>query len=112
MSRMNCICFFFSSRRRHTRCLSDWSSDVCSSDLVEDGGDDAAVAMSGWSGVALVEAEAADVAVAPFVVCEAQAHAFGIVFAASETVVLLELDIASIVSAGRFSGSHWALILS
>src|SRR5437899_5963395 len=21
--------FFFSSRRRHTRCLSDWSSDVC-----------------------------------------------------------------------------------
>src|SRR5205814_6784029 len=27
------ILFFFSSRRRHTRCLSDWSSDVCSSDL-------------------------------------------------------------------------------
>src|SRR5205814_3479075 len=27
--------FFFSSRRRHTRCLSDWSSDVCSSDLVD-----------------------------------------------------------------------------
>src|SRR5205814_877326 len=25
--------FFFSSRRRHTRCLSDWSSDVSSSDL-------------------------------------------------------------------------------
>src|SRR5205814_8032594 len=25
--------FFFSCRRRHTRCLSDWSSDVCSSDL-------------------------------------------------------------------------------
>src|SRR5436853_1875353 len=24
--------FFFSSRIRHTRCLSDWSSDVCSSD--------------------------------------------------------------------------------
>src|ERR1039458_10513490 len=28
------LVFFFSSRRRHTRCLSDWSSDVCSSDLV------------------------------------------------------------------------------
>src|SRR5437899_9571826 len=28
--------FFFSSRRRHTRCLSDWSSDVCSSDLYAD----------------------------------------------------------------------------
>src|ERR1019366_7797196 len=27
------IVFFFSSRRRHTRLVSDWSSDVCSSDL-------------------------------------------------------------------------------
>src|SRR5690606_39945721 len=27
------ICFFFSSRRRHTRFSRDWSSDVCSSDL-------------------------------------------------------------------------------
>src|SRR5256885_3875032 len=35
---MSCIvrmsfCFFFSSRRRHTRLQGDWSSDVCSSDL-------------------------------------------------------------------------------
>src|SRR2546429_4570307 len=29
------LCFFFSSRRRHTRCSRDWSSDVCSSDLLE-----------------------------------------------------------------------------
>src|SRR5699024_11350137 len=36
-----CLCrlywfrfFFFSSRRRHTRSKRDWSSDVCSSDLV------------------------------------------------------------------------------
>src|SRR3712207_8551375 len=28
-----CLCFFFSSRRRHTRYWRDWSSDVCSSDL-------------------------------------------------------------------------------
>src|SRR5207245_2007593 len=28
-----CLFFFFSSRRRHTRCYRDWSSDVCSSDL-------------------------------------------------------------------------------
>src|SRR5690606_39363865 len=28
--------FFFSSRRRHTRFSRDWSSDVCSSDLVDD----------------------------------------------------------------------------
>src|SRR5256885_5662903 len=26
--------FFFSSRRRHTRLQGDWSSDVCSSDLI------------------------------------------------------------------------------
>src|SRR5215213_4977731 len=30
---MYCFFFFFSSRRRHTRLVSDWSSDVCSSDL-------------------------------------------------------------------------------
>src|SRR5207302_2322943 len=29
--------FFFSSRRRHTRFSRDWSSDVCSSDLVDKG---------------------------------------------------------------------------
>src|SRR4030043_1469180 len=29
--------FFFSSRRRHTRCSRDWSSDVCSSDLYLEG---------------------------------------------------------------------------
>src|SRR5439155_19059655 len=28
------MAFFFSSRRRHTRWPRDWSSDVCSSDLV------------------------------------------------------------------------------
>src|SRR5262245_65306552 len=32
-----CRHFFFSSRRRHTRCLSDWSSDACSSDLKKTG---------------------------------------------------------------------------
>src|SRR5690625_7702937 len=29
------LAFFFSSRRRHTRWPRDWSSDVCSSDLIE-----------------------------------------------------------------------------
>src|SRR2546426_12810291 len=29
-----CFFFFFSSRRRHTRLQGDWSSDVCSSDLL------------------------------------------------------------------------------
>src|SRR5947199_7788768 len=32
-SAIGALNFFFSSSRRHTRCLSDWSSDVCSCDL-------------------------------------------------------------------------------
>src|SRR2546430_9093751 len=31
---LHLTCFFFSSRRRHTRFDCDWSSDVCSSDLL------------------------------------------------------------------------------
>src|SRR5574338_8591 len=33
MRALSGLSFFFSSRRRHTRCHGDWSSDVCSSDL-------------------------------------------------------------------------------
>src|SRR5256886_4100950 len=33
-----CSFFFFSSRRRHTRFDCDWSSDVCSSDLLRHAG--------------------------------------------------------------------------
>src|SRR6266542_5930667 len=33
-TRVYCWFFFFSRRRRHTRCYRDWSSDVCSSDLL------------------------------------------------------------------------------
>src|SRR5574337_424453 len=33
MTPASVVCFFFSSRRRHTRLSGDWSSDVCSSDL-------------------------------------------------------------------------------
>src|SRR3712207_8542570 len=29
-----CLGFFFAGRRRHSRCWRDWSSDVCSSDLI------------------------------------------------------------------------------
>src|SRR5256884_1217727 len=32
----SCVVFFVSSRRRHTRCSRDWSSDVWSSDLPEE----------------------------------------------------------------------------
>src|SRR5438046_10338358 len=40
------LLFFFSSRRRHTRLVSDWSSDVCSSDLVN-------AAAGGYKGAAV-----------------------------------------------------------
>src|SRR3712207_6587074 len=36
LRRLLYVDFFFSSRRRHTRYWRDWSSDVCSSDLVRD----------------------------------------------------------------------------
>src|SRR5947207_10554920 len=39
--------FFFSSRRRHTRSLCDWSSDVCSSDLHMGGAQDIEWALAG-----------------------------------------------------------------
>src|SRR5258706_7875310 len=38
--------FFFSSRRRHTRLVSDWSSDVCSSDLSMEASSDGSCARS------------------------------------------------------------------
>src|ERR1022692_5041884 len=39
--------FFFSSRRRHTRLQGDWSSDVCSSDLLDFGEVDSVAAEGG-----------------------------------------------------------------
>src|SRR5258705_3133775 len=40
------VCSSVPSRRRHTRCLSDWSSDVCSSDLIPRQGSDLSVAFA------------------------------------------------------------------
>src|SRR5438105_8526416 len=51
--------FFFSSRRRHTRSTRDWSSDVCSSDLVvvrRDEGVELLLLLSG--GAALLDVDA------------------------------------------------------
>src|SRR5439155_7171877 len=44
---MTSFVFFFSSRRRHTRWPRDWSSDVCSSDLVAPVGEAPADALVG-----------------------------------------------------------------
>src|SRR5438034_3794455 len=43
--------FFFSSRRRHTRSLCDWSSDVCSSDLVVANAFATGAAWVAWTGI-------------------------------------------------------------
>src|SRR5207245_7599232 len=52
--------FFLSSRRRHTRCYRDWSSDVCSSDLfvhddaariLRHGGGEISEIKAGWRNV-------------------------------------------------------------
>src|SRR5699024_11770421 len=40
--------FFFSSRRRHTRSKRDWSSDVCSSDLYNQGKYEAIDVIEDW----------------------------------------------------------------
>lgn len=56
------------------------------------------MAMAGRAGKALAEAEAADEAFALFVIGEAQAHAVGVLCAAAEAMVLLQLDVAGIVS--------------
>src|SRR3989449_7749612 len=74
------LSFFFSSRRRHTRCSRDWSSDVCSSDLsqvfggfsgqacgsrIQDSGSRVLITMDGyWRNGSLVDHKAnADIAV-------------------------------------------------
>jgi hypothetical protein len=78
--------------------------------VVEDGGDDAAVAVTGGSGVALAEAELADEDLAGFVEGEFQAHAVGIVLAAGEAVVLLQLDVAGVVALGLGLSGHGGIL--
>ena len=68
--------------------------------VVEDAGDDAAVAVARGAGVAVAEAEFADEGLAGFVEDEFQAHALGIVLAADEAVVLLHFDVAGVVALG------------
>src|SRR5215204_2960380 len=90
-----CFFFFFSSRRRHTRSLCDWSSDVCSSDL-----EDAAavrdaidrVIASGWF-VLGPEVEAFE---AEFAAASRVAHAVGVGTGTDAiTLILRALDIGA-----------------
>ena len=73
--------------------------------IVEDACDDAAMAVARRSGVTLPEAEVADEGLPLFVEEELKAHAFGIVLAADEAVVLLHLHEASVVAVGL--GLRW-----
>src|SRR5580658_3272707 len=68
--------------------------------VVEDAGDDSAVAVARGSGVALAQAETADEGLAGFVEGELEAHAVGIAHAADEAVVFLHLDVAGVVALG------------
>src|SRR2546429_1717109 len=47
------VFFFFSSRRRHTRCSRDWSSDVCSNSVIRHGQEGceglSRISQSSWS---------------------------------------------------------------
>jgi Domain of unknown function (DUF5655)/Domain of unknown function (DUF4287) len=66
--------------------------------VVEDAGDDAAVRVSGWAGVAFAEAKARDECSALFIECELQVHAVRVVHAADEAIVFLQLDVWCAVS--------------
>ena len=72
--------------------------------VVEDAGDDAAVAVAGWSGVATAQTEFADEGLTLFVKDELEAHTVGIVHAADEAVVLLHLHVAGVVALGLWFG--------
>jgi hypothetical protein len=75
--------------------------------VIENGSDNAAVAVPRRTGVALAEAEAADEGLAFFVEREFQTHAIGIVLPAGEAVVLLHLGVFGVVAvnlAGTLAG--------
>jgi hypothetical protein len=64
------------------------------------------MAVAGRPRETLAKAEAADEAVAFFVVGELQTHAIGIVLAASEAVVPLHADVTSVMTAATGFGRH------
>src|ERR1700730_13793575 len=67
--------------------------------LIENGGDDAAVAVPWWPGVALIQTEVADKTLARSIVSKFQVHASSIVRTTSKAVVLRQTEITNIVTA-------------
>ena len=66
--------------------------------VVENAGDDSAVGVAGRSGVAVAQAEVADEGLAGLVEDELEAHAIGIILAADEAVVLLQVHVDGFVA--------------
>src|SRR5438034_3712967 len=66
--------FFFSSRRRHTRSLCDWSSDVCSSDLLVEAAESAADALAEQGFTATVWDVRVATPLDPRMITDARAH--------------------------------------
>ena len=66
--------------------------------IVEDGGDDPAMAMAGRSRITLAETKAAYEGLALFVEREFQAHTVRIVLSASKAVVFLQFDVGGFVA--------------
>jgi hypothetical protein len=66
--------------------------------LIEDGRDDATMAVSGRAAIALAQPKLAGEAPAVFVIGEAKSHAIRIVGTAGEAIILLQLDVAGVVA--------------
>src|SRR5256885_10519064 len=92
---MWCDYFFFSSRRRHTRLQGDWSSDVCSSDLVTQLATDTEREIERFpkqSGAAAEPTLAREVSQA-FDRAEAEAKALGDAYVSTEHLLLALADL-------------------
>ena len=85
----------FARERNHLVQLIDLAHGV-----VEDAGDDAAVAVAGRSGIAVAEPEVADEGLTGLIEDELEVHALGIVWAADEAVVLWCFVVTGFVALG------------
>src|SRR5256885_1589000 len=100
--------FFFSSRRRHTRLQGDWSSDVCSSDLLHSVGAWLSVAAIGaviWADRAMARSPRALRLVAPtaaatLVTAPVTAFAFGTVAPIGVVANLVAIPLAAVAVPG------------
>src|SRR6266498_3710406 len=96
--------FFFSSRRRHTRCGRDWSSDVCSSDLHGHG------AVGGLLLLAACLTTAAPAVAEIIYVYDNLSRLVGVVDPAGDTVVSSYDSVGNLLSISRYASSTVSVI--